>query len=176
MPRFETLKNRTSAKNIFNNDNRYYRDHQQDYEESDCDDYEDYNNAGNAKRGGNMKPRYHDDMDDYEDYEGPSRGGKNSSKKYGKSNYKNKDKYMNDREDFISMFYDLMNNVNYKVAILLFFIGIIIFSDTFIEIVLSPINNAVIGDETTTKGTIIQLLLLTLGYIMIDLMVSGDVI
>lgn len=79
-------------------------------------------------------------------------------------------------EDFISMFSDLFNSINYKVAILLFILGVLIFSDTFIELFLTPIDGAVQGDEATTKGTTIQLVLLTLGYIIIDLIVAGDIV
>lgn len=78
--------------------------------------------------------------------------------------------------DFISMFSDLFNGINYKVAILIFILGIIIFSDSFIECFLVGFSNSVDGDIPTTKGTIIQLILLTLGYIIIDLMVSSEIL
>jgi hypothetical protein len=79
-------------------------------------------------------------------------------------------------EDFISMFYDLFSSINYKVAILIFIIGLFVFSDVFIDTFLTSMNGSVVGDEATTKGTVIQLLLLTLGYIAADLMVSGGFI
>jgi len=78
--------------------------------------------------------------------------------------------------DFINMTYDLFSAINYKVAILLFILGIIIFSDVFIESFLVGINGAVDGDTPTSKGTGIQLIALTLMYIVIDLMVSGEII
>lgn len=78
--------------------------------------------------------------------------------------------------DFITMFYDLFNSINYKVAILVFLLGIILFSDIFIESFLINISGAVDGDTPTSKGTTIQLLLQTLGYIIFDLLVSGNII
>lgn len=93
-----------------------------------------------------------------------------------RSKRKGKKKSKVNKQDFISMFSDLFNSINYKVAILLFIIGLFIFSDVFIETFLIGINNAVIGDETTTKGTTIQLIILTLGYIAADLMVTGNII
>jgi hypothetical protein len=78
--------------------------------------------------------------------------------------------------DFISMFSDLFNGVNYKVAILLFILGIIIFSDSFIECFLIGFAHSVDGDVPTTKGTMIQLILLTLGYVVVDLMVASNIL
>jgi hypothetical protein len=78
--------------------------------------------------------------------------------------------------DFITMFYDLFNSINYKVALLLFLLGVILFSDIFIESFLIHISGAVDGDTPTSKGTTIQLLLQTLGYIIFDLLVSGNII
>jgi hypothetical protein len=74
------------------------------------------------------------------------------------------------------MFSDLFNSVNYKIAFFLFILGIIIFSDVFIELFLVPISGAVYGDVPTNKGTTIQLLMLTLGYIVIDLLNTGEII
>lgn len=102
-------------------------------------------------------------MDDYDMF--VKRSKKRSKKKCKKST-----------EDFISMFSDLFDSINYKVAVLLFIIGLFIFSDIFIELFLVGINDAVIGDETTTKGTMIQLTMLTFGYIVADLLVTGNII
>lgn len=102
-------------------------------------------------------------MDDYETF--VKRSKKRSKKKCSRN-----------REDFISMFSDLFNSINYKVAILLFIIGLFIFSDIFIEVFLVGVSGALNGDETTTKGTMLQLTLLTLGYIVADLLVSGGIV
>lgn len=91
-----------------------------------------------------------------------------SQKRYKKNN--------SDKDDFISLINDLFYSINYKIAIFLFIIGILIFSDVFIELFLNPISGAVYGDIPTTKGTTIQLLALTVGYILIDLLVTGSII
>lgn len=80
------------------------------------------------------------------------------------------------KDDFLSMFSDLFGSINYKTAIFLFILGILIFSDVFIELVLTSTDGAVYGDAPTTKGTIIQLLALTFGYIIIDLLAQGKII
>lgn len=99
------------------------------------------------------------------------------SDKYSKNKTKNKQKKRNsDRDDFISIISDLFYSINYKVAIFLFILGILIFSDVFIESFLMSINGAVYADQATSKGTVIQLLALTFGYIIIDLLVSGEII
>jgi hypothetical protein len=92
-------------------------------------------------------------------------------KKSRSSNFSN-----SSNADFITMFYDLFNAINYKVTILLFLLGVILFSDIFIESFLIHISGAVDGDTPTSKGTTIQLLLQTIGYIVFDLLVSGNII
>jgi len=99
-----------------------------------------------------------------------SKKKKNSKRR--SSNFSNS----SNNSDFITMFYDLFNSVNYKVAILLFFLGVILFSDIFIESFLINISGAVDGDTPTSKGTTIQLVLQTFGYIIFDLLVSGGII
>ena len=77
-------------------------------------------------------------------------------------------------DDFPSMTASMFSKINIKVAILLFMFGILIFSDVFIENALSYFDGASQAGEATTKGTMIQLLALTIGYIIIDLMVQGE--
>lgn len=81
-----------------------------------------------------------------------------------------------DRDDFSSMLIDLLRRVNLKVAILLFLVGIFIFSDIFIEMILSKFSGTVDGFETTTKGTILQLLFMSISYIILDLLIQGDIL
>ena len=80
------------------------------------------------------------------------------------------------KDDFPSMFGELFSNINWKIAFILFIIGILIFSDVFIELFLIRVSGAVEGDRPTTKGTIIQLAFYSLSYVMTDLLVSGNVI
>jgi hypothetical protein len=78
--------------------------------------------------------------------------------------------------DFIQETGNLLSNINYKVAIMLFFISMLIFSDLFIDKFLTKFDNAVYGEATTTKGTMIQLIFLVIGYIIADLLVKYDVL
>lgn len=110
-------------------------------------------------------------MDDFESFDDFSKkSNKTKSKKSRRTSH------YSDNSDFINMFSDLFNAINFKVSIFLFIIGILIFSDTFIETFLVPLEGAVDADTPTTKGTTIQLLLLTFGYIIIDLMATGEII
>lgn len=76
--------------------------------------------------------------------------------------------------DFMQLTASTMYSVNYKIAIFLFFVGMIIFSDLFIEKFLSGIEGATYMECTTTKGTMIQLITFILCYIIIDLMCQGN--
>lgn len=78
--------------------------------------------------------------------------------------------------DLMKMSGNLLTNINYKVAFLLFIVGMIIFSDVFIESVIGKFSDSVDGDSPTTKGTIIQLLLIVLAYIILDLIVKYEVL
>lgn len=81
-----------------------------------------------------------------------------------------------DRDDLGNMFTDFFGKINFKIAIFLFIFGIFIFSDIFIEHVLGKIGNATSADATTSKGTMIQLLIMVLFYLVVDLFVQGEVI
>jgi hypothetical protein len=80
----------------------------------------------------------------------------------------------NKKTDFMRMTGNLISNINYKVAFLLFMIGMIVFSDIFIDGFLSHINDTVSGECPTTKGTMLQLLFMVLAYIILDLVVQYD--
>lgn len=77
-------------------------------------------------------------------------------------------------DDFPSIFIELIKKINFKVAFFLYFIGVIIFSDVFIENILS--KNMINGDCADSKGTMIQLLVLVSAYILIDILVKYQVI
>jgi hypothetical protein len=77
-------------------------------------------------------------------------------------------------EDFPSMGINLIKKINYKISIFLFFLGIIIFSDFFIENFLP--KNAVDGNCANTQGTMIQLMAFVISYIIIDLFAQGGII
>ncbi len=103
-----------------------------------------------------------DIIDDYDDYD--------DQKSIKKSKKKSK------KTDLMKMTGNLLSNINYKVAFLLFVISMIIFSDVFIEGVLSGIDGTVEGDCTTTKGTMLQLMFMVIIYILLDLIVQYDIL
>ncbi len=105
---------------------------------------------------------YCEDQDSYED-DRKSRKSRKSKKKGKKT-------------DLMKMTGNLLSNINYKVAFMLFVISMIIFSDVFIEGVLSGISGTVEGDCTTTKGTMLQLLFMVIAYILLDLIVQYEVL
>lgn len=76
--------------------------------------------------------------------------------------------------DFPSIGVELIKKINFKIAIFLFLIGIFIFSDVFIENFLP--KNVVDGYCADSKGTVIQLLIFVLLYIIIDLLVQGNIL
>ena len=82
------------------------------------------------------------------------------------SNLKSKDSC----DDFPSIFMDITKKINFKLAFLLYIAGLIIFSDIFIENVLT--SSMVDGICTNTKGTMMQLLLLVISYIILDLSIQ----
>ena len=85
-----------------------------------------------------------------------------------------KPKKKSKKTDFMKMTGNLIGNINYKVAFLLFMIGMIIFSDIFIDGFLSHISDTVSGECPTTKGTMLQLLFMVIAYIVLDLVVQYD--
>ena len=78
------------------------------------------------------------------------------------------------KTDFMQMSGNMLSNINIKMSFILFFLGMIIFSDLFIDGFLNKFDGAVHGECTTTKGTIIQLLFLVIGYIIMDLVTKYE--
>lgn len=78
-----------------------------------------------------------------------------------------------DKDDFPSMFTDLFAGIQFKVAFFLFLVMIFVFSDVYVDLVLTNIDGAVYGDMPTTKGSVIQITFVTICYIIIDLLVQG---
>lgn len=77
--------------------------------------------------------------------------------------------------DFVQISGNIFSNINYKLAFFMFFIGMIIFSDVFIDGVLSHMGSDLAdGECPTTKGTIIQLLLYTVILIVMDLLIKAE--
>lgn len=101
----------------------------------------------------------YDDQDYVDDYDPPKKKKKKSKK-----------------TDLMKMSGNLLSNINYKVAFLLFIVSMILFSDVFIESVLGRFSGTVDGDCTTTKGTMLQLLFMVVAYIILDLIVKYDIL
>ncbi len=80
------------------------------------------------------------------------------------------------KTDLMKMSGNLLSAINYKVAFLLFVISMIIFSDVFINTVLSEFKDTIEGECTTTKGTMLQLMFMIIVYIVLDLVVKYDVL
>jgi len=76
------------------------------------------------------------------------------------------------KTDFVNITGNIFCNINYKLSIFMFLFGILLFSDLFIETFLIKIPGAVDGENTTTKGTIIQLLVFCLVLIILDLLIK----
>lgn len=78
--------------------------------------------------------------------------------------------------DLIKVSSGILGNINYKVSFMLFVISMIIFSDVFIDNVIRPFGGTVEAECTTTKGTMLQLMFLTISYILLDLIVKYDIL
>lgn len=81
----------------------------------------------------------------------------------------------NANSDFPNMFVDLIKKVNVKVSIFLFILGIFIFSDIFIENFL-PSSYQDGTNCPNSSGTVVQLVILVLAYIIIDLLCQGGIL
>lgn len=75
-----------------------------------------------------------------------------------------------ERSDFIKLFSEIFGKIDWIVVLIMFIIGLIIFSTSFVEEVLAKIPDAVHGDCPTTKGTIIQLASLIGVYVISDVL------
>lgn len=76
--------------------------------------------------------------------------------------------------DFPSMGVDLIKRVNFKVAFFLLLLGVFLFSDLFVENILSAKYRD--ADTPNTMGTTVQLVVFVLAYVIIDLLVQGGIL
>ena len=86
--------------------------------------------------------------------------------------------YLNDEEghDFLTLGKDLFSKIPLKKAALLALVMVLVLSTTFISTVLSKISGAVVLENTTTKGSLIQVLVVVLAYIGIDIIINAELI
>ena len=96
-----------------------------------------------------------------------------NDKKYKTS--QEKCKYDEGNSDFPSMGVELFKKINFKVALFMFLIGLIILSDMFIEKFI-PIEYQDGTNNPNTKGTFLQLLVMVILYIIVDLLVQGNIL
>lgn len=79
------------------------------------------------------------------------------------------------KTDLMKISGGVLGNINYKVGFLLFFIGMLLFSDIFIDNAL-PSNMHDGAGCPNTVGTVTQLTLLIFVYLILDLLVKYEII
>lgn len=80
------------------------------------------------------------------------------------------------RDDFPSIFMDLLKKIPIKKTIWLLLVGMLIFSDLFVIHVLSNFSDTTDMNCANTKGTMIQLLALCISYMFIDILAEGGIL
>ena len=88
------------------------------------------------------------------------------------------DSESSDKHDFFDVFGSFFGKVHIWIAILLFVLYILINTNFFVDDILKKISaNFVAADgNPTTNGIIAQGVFLSIGYIIIDLLVSSDIL
>lgn len=79
------------------------------------------------------------------------------------------------KTDLMKVSGGVISNINYKVGFLMFFIGMLLFSDIFIDNVLPSYMQDGTGCPNTS-GTITQLTVFVLIYLVLDLLVKYEFI
>lgn len=81
------------------------------------------------------------------------------------------------KSDLIEGGVNVFARLNLKIAIIIFIIGCIIFSDIFQEGILKKINSDFVeGNYVTSGGTAIQLTVLSISYLIVDLLSQYKII
>lgn len=78
------------------------------------------------------------------------------------------------KSDFVSVSGNIILSINYKLGFFMFLIGMVLFSDLFIEKILVGFGNSVDCETPNTKGTIIQLLMFVLLMLMFDVLIKWE--
>jgi hypothetical protein len=81
-----------------------------------------------------------------------------------------------DGDDFPSMFKNLLYNVNWKLGIVMLILGFFIFSNLFVDNVISKLSDTTELGMVNTKGSVLQLLAYTLILLSVDLMIKGNLL
>jgi hypothetical protein len=82
--------------------------------------------------------------------------------------------HITDKDNLSSMLLDVFKRVNLKMGVFLFFIMLIVLSDFFVNTTLSEAYKY--ADTPNTKGTLVQIIIITLLYLFLDLMISFEII
>jgi hypothetical protein len=93
--------------------------------------------------------------------------------KYSKHSKYNKH---NKRSDFYTICAAIIGAVEWKVSILLFFIGVIVLSDIYQEGILTRINGATRDGEVTARGTMLQIATIVVFYNVFNVLVRNNFI
>jgi len=79
-------------------------------------------------------------------------------------------------DDFISLGRDMLMRIPFKKAAFLLVFMVLIFSNVFINTVLTRIPQALELGVPTTRGTMIQITIIIVAYIVLDILVNEKVI
>lgn len=80
------------------------------------------------------------------------------------------------KHDFATMLVEGCSQIQFKRCFFLLVAMVVVFSDFFITTILCQIQGTVFMDNTTTKGTLIQILLVVAMFIAIDLLVEHNIL
>lgn len=80
------------------------------------------------------------------------------------------------QNSFPVMLTKMFTHINWRIGLFIFVLGIFVFSDVFIELFLSGVPGATSLGNATTKGTIIQMVIITIAYLLVDVLVQSDVV
>jgi len=83
---------------------------------------------------------------------------------------------LDNKTDFVDIISNIIGNVNYKLVFCMLMVGLFIFSNIFIDGILTNISNSVDGEYTTNKGTTIQLMLYVILLVVFDLLIKYEII
>lgn len=80
------------------------------------------------------------------------------------------------KTDLVSVSGNLVGKINYKMSIFLFIVGLIIYSDVFIDNFLRKFEGCVEDSRVTTKGTIYQLIIVSVIFAILDLLIKLELL
>ncbi len=85
-------------------------------------------------------------------------------------------KQASSNDEFGAVIWALIKSVPWKIAICLFLLFIVINSTIFIEYCIEPFGNTYASTQLTDKGIYLQGLFLSIGYIVLNTLVSYEIL